>query len=564
MTVVNATDVIMVIRNMKPHLGDALMILAMMKDDDVYAGTEECNALLMNNVKTIPAEQILHWDVDVSNVVYPMWVDYKKAIGAVGWKPPKLIVTKEEVAACKLSDTGRMKIGVCCWSREKHRSYPHWKSLVKKLKKIFDVYVFGNKRLPIRQLVAQIFQMDKLVTVDCGIAHIAGGLNVPLVVIQGPTDCYRLYDCYQDVSYISTDKDRCSRKPCTYTPCKYADCMYLIHPQAIIDVASNDVLRLRQAGQSDLILHLPKYKEAIALLRLDGLGGTVTLSDQAKKVKNKYRLPLTLIIRGYKQLFKDNPNVDEIIEVGATDWYSCLNAMMNRFWAIADIRFAPAKWYGNIEQNFSELQEMYDDFGLGFKGYNELVQNCDIHHIQLTDKTLNLPCETIESEIFSYSDKKVPEYEYICVSSGVDVIHQTQRQTKCWSYWREFVGLCKIPVLQVGTKNDQPIVGAIDMRGKTDIMELCGILKNAKAIVCIEGGIMHLAFALKHPKTIVLRGPTRGKIFEYPGQIMVDSYLCKSCVFAAPDWYLRCYSNADAVCMKSITPERVYENMVKN
>lgn len=554
----------MIIKNDKPHLGDALMILAMMQDEDIYVGTSNCNALLMNNIKTIPVEHCIYWDIDVSDITYSDWDGYAEAINIVWDKiPAKLIVSKDELANCKFPDSGgKKRVGICCWSRDKHRGYPHWKVLVKQLSKYYETHVFGLQQLPIRQLIAEVSQMDLMVSVDTGIAHIAGSFDIPLIIIEGPTDCKNLYSCYKDVKYVSTGEDRCSYKPCVKGSCNHINCMYLLRPLDIVRVSIHDNVVLPQASNPPRSIHLPAYTDEIALLRLDGLGGTVTLADHAKKAKKKYNKPITLITRGYEDVFIKNPYIDNVISVGVTEWQECLNAMKNRFWALADIRFAIAKWYGEISQDFSEWENIYNGFGLDYNGYNDLVENSNLHHVQLTDKLLGLPYNVIDTEIYSWSDNKVLSEDYACVNNGVDVIHGQQLQTKSWYYWRELVGLFNIPVVQVGTRNDLPIVGTIDMRGKTTIPELCGILKHAKNIVCVEGGIMHLAYALRHSNTTVIQGPTRGKMFEYPGQKIVASYLCKACVFTKPDWYLRCYADANAVCMKSITPWRVYETVV--
>ena len=270
--VVNVSDATMIIKNLKPHLGDALMILAMMKDGDVYAGTPECNALLMNNVKTIPASQIVHWDVDVSDVSYPAWEDYAKAL-KVEWngEPPKLIVS--DVEKCILPETGKMRLGVCCSSMDKHRSYPHCKELKKHLSKYFDVYEYGREKLPIRQLVAEISQLDYMLSVDCGIAHIAGAIEIPLIVIQGPTDCNKLYNLYKDVTIIESPYD-C--EPCYGNPCNHASCMYLIKPQKICETIKSLAEGLGTddaANALNLENKSPKQtQEKIVIVRMKGVG----------------------------------------------------------------------------------------------------------------------------------------------------------------------------------------------------------------------------------------------------------------------------------------------------
>lgn len=262
----------MIIRNDKPHLGDALMILAMMQDGDVYAGTPECNALLMHNVKTIPVEHCVHWDVDVSDITYPVWEDYAKALGRE-WNGTyaKLVVTEEEIEACRLPDNGKQKIGVCCWSRDKHRSYPHWKALVKRLKKYGDVYLFGREHVPIRQLVSQVSQCDKLVSVDTGIAHIGGCFGVSLVLIEGPTDCESLYGCYSDIIVVASERNVCFRRPCVYNPCGQGHCLYLLEPANLIELLKVKPV-YKQEKKYTMSKKADSTKEKIVIVRLKGIG----------------------------------------------------------------------------------------------------------------------------------------------------------------------------------------------------------------------------------------------------------------------------------------------------
>ena len=80
-------------------------------------------------------------------------------------------------------------------------------------------------------------------------------------------------------------------------------------------------------------------------------------------------------------------------------------------------------------------------------------------------------------------------------------------------------------------------------------------------MLCTEGGMMHVAYALGCENVFVMRGPTRGKLFEYPGQRFIDSYICDICWSSTGDWYINCPEKVDAACMKSISPERVAANI---
>lgn len=290
----------MIIKNSKPHLGDALMVLAMIKNDDVYAGVPACNALLMENVKTVPVGHITNFDVDVSDVGYGAWGDYAELLD-VGWdgKPAKIVVTYAEVKAHKLPDTGRMKIGLCTTSRDKHRCYPHHKALLKQLKRHGDVYVFGRESLPIRQLVSEVSQLDKMVSVDTGVAHLGGNLGIPLIIIAGPTDCDMLYEPYDEVITVSADKDKCEVKPCVDKACKYVNCMYLIRPSKIAKALACNI------------------ENGIAVCRMKGLGDVIMLIPTLYAIKRLApQVPLTVITSPTGQYMLDGVEcIDNIVAV---------------------------------------------------------------------------------------------------------------------------------------------------------------------------------------------------------------------------------------------------------
>jgi ADP-heptose:LPS heptosyltransferase len=172
-----------------------------------------------------------------------------------------------------------------------------------------------------------------------------------------------------------------------------------------------------------------------------------------------------------------------------------------------------------------------------------------------------LPYEKIECGIFKYEDIGItlPE-KYIVVSNGVDVWHKGIRQTKSWEHdeWERLVKLLDYPVVQVGTKYDQHIEGVIDLRQYTTIQQLLSLLKKATAIICTEGGLMHLGNAVGNPNVFVLRGPTSGYLFSYPEQYKIDTRICQPCYWDNGEWYRECPKGLDNVCMKSIKAERVY------
>jgi hypothetical protein len=289
------------------------------------------------------------------------------------------------------------------------------------------------------------------------------------------------------------------------------------------------------------------------------MGGTLTLSDQAKKVYAKTGIKPTLVVRGYRELFRDNPYVGDVVVVGAVKWESCLEEVKGEFGVVGDIRLAVGRWYCNdgitgFEQDSEEWQNIYDRFP---RGSVELEKFC-LNHVQLTDRVMGLPHDNVDVSFYHIEEPRVKlPSEYIVVNNGTDAAYEGKLQTKSWPWWNRLVPLLELPVVQVGLYYDEPIANAVDLRGKTNLYQAAGVLRDAVAVVCCEGGIMHLAKAVGSKEVVVLRGPTRGYLFQYPGHTMVDSYVCSPCYWDTEKWHFSCPKQIDAVCMKSITPERV-------
>src|SRR5262249_14318072 len=109
------------------------------------------------------------------------------------------------------------------------------------------------------------------------------------------------------------------------------------------------------------------------------------------------------------------------------------------------------------------------------------------------------------------------------------------------------------PVVQVGSAQDPPVPCTHDLRGKTSLRQLAGLLANCRMYVGLEGMPMHMARAVDCPSVIVYGGRLR------PDQI---GYICNenlyNAVECAPCWLdTRC--NFGRVCMDMITTAAAIE-----
>lgn len=395
----------------------------------------------------------------------------------------------------------------------------------------------------LREIMAILVQLDAVIGVDTGPMHLAGALGTNLVVIG--YDVYEhLYEPYPNCEYISAK----------------------IHQLGLKAISVADVLN----AASDFGVRTPKVFNArkmrprtwndIAVVVLEGLGGTVTLTDHAKKIHEKYGEPVVAVIRKYPELFRNNPHIKSTRCVGHIDIHECMTLMGKEYHRVAAIKTGIGRWYENgkpiINSQFSGLNEIYDNYPNGLNAIERYRMNL----IQTANMTLGLDYKDIQiaATAFAPHELELPD-EYLVVSNGVDIWHQGLEQTKSWpqEHWNELPGLLDIPIVQVGTGYDTRIPGTVDLRGKTSILQLLTVLDDAAGIICTEGGLMHLGVAVGNPNVFVMRGPTRGNFFGYPEMTRIDSHVCEYCYWDTLEWFKKCPKGIDAVCMQSITPTRV-------
>jgi ADP-heptose:LPS heptosyltransferase len=527
-------------------------------------------------------------------------------------RAPKLYFTEQEKQRIQFirRSIKKRKVGVQVKGGHWWKTYPHLKKLVDLLRNVDDVQVFLTHdgdipfkhkgiipltALNYRDLMIWLGAMDLFIGFDSGPTHLAASVGTRTYGIYGPTDPQEILGMYgTHVSWNKFAASQCPRKHCWLRPCKKLLCLKALNPWAILKdvegILKEGYVNQRIRPEASPIvrpeilretIHLPASPMVIvpdgidsgrvALMRLDGLGGTVTLSDHAKKLYEQTGDKVTLVTRGYDVLFADNPHVKTVIDMGSQDMFEVVGVMRQKFDLLVDIRFSAAKWLSSngtrpLCESDIDITHYYDEFPTDCRD----LEKYGLHHVQLTNKSLGLPFDTIDTHIYS-GDEAVSldsSYDdgYVLINNGVDVHHKGMKQTKCWHSWEPLVALIKdLPVIQVGTRYDSPVKGALDLRGETNLKQLIYLLRKSRVIIAGEGGIAHLAYAADVSNVIILGGPTQGVLFEYPGHHWITSYACGNCWGMKDGWFIQCPKDVDVVCMKTISPERVfeaYENMV--
>ncbi len=509
----------MIIKQTLPHLGDAIMALRMMEimykqtgEPVTWAGTPGTNALFLHHpaVATTPVEHIMHWDIDLSDMYYAGWGEYAEAFG-VDWdgKPPKLIVTSEEVEQHKLPDTGRMKIGVCTNSRDKHRCYPHHKALVKKLKKHYDVHVFGREQLPIRQLVSKVSQLDKLITVDTGVAHLGGCLGVPIIIIAGHDNrCRELYGWYRNTQIVSSGI-KCPEQDCL--KCKHASCIYCIYPNTITRTISSlkGIILDLYTGNSNR-----------------GLGDILMSTVVARALQDSFELPVTYIVR---------PSTEVLI---------------TGFDYVHDVKDIP------------RLKDyLYIPFGYAFEDYSN-IRNCRNRidsmlvycGVDTDDKTPHLSFNSNSRWYVCWGGK--PNLGMSFLSASPTRSYPLDMADKLVSLLQPSFDIHYFSV------NGETIHGANNH--KLSLPELLNAVSQMDIICCTDSFMSHLAGALDIQSVVLyttIQSDWRNKYYNSVGvQSPIDCSPCRDLQFSIPSL---CAESDIKPCIASMTPELISEALLK-
>lgn len=459
------------------------------------------------------------------------------------------------------------RIGIIHKAGETYKEWKGWKTLCRNLLRVFEVHAFdatqplrlswlneGKRRnlinhvgLSLLELMQWFKSMNLVVSNDTGPAHLAAALGVPTIVVYATNDLSKLYLCYGEIVSLVKAPENDLR-------CLSARTVF----KEIRRMAEGAHIDLPVRGNHPNRIAACRTHE-IAIMRMDGLGGTVSILDQAAKIHRATGHKVTLVTRGFEPLLLSHPSVAKVRNLKGVDWFEALRIIRDNYDALADVRIAVGKWYGKGSKMFPDTSDELDEYYYTFHSNMVDLEKYGMHQIELADKVLGLPCDSIEA--FTYADDgSVRDWisgPYMLITTGVDAWHEGGRQVKQWPHWEKLVKEVSMQTVHVGTRFDPPVEGCIDLRGKTNLLQLAGLIRRAKVIVCTEGGIMHLAYACKHPRTIVLRGPTQGKLFEYPGQVCVDAHTCGPCWSKAGDWTTNCMHRLNVVCMETIGVDRV-------
>lgn len=184
----------------------------------------------------------------------------------------------------------------------------------------------------------------------------------------------------------------------------------------------------------------------------------------------------------------------------------------------------------------------------------------------ISDISLNIEYRKVSLLKFGiYNDIKYITFQTGTSNKG-NIAH-----TKSWrtDHWKNLIALLKdtlssknIKIVQVGVGQSK-IDSDIDLVGKTNLDELCCVLKKSLLHIDTDSGCMHIAKALK-VKSLILFGPTNAEYILYSENINIASSLCGGC-HVINNWHEKCVLEYNPqLCMNSLTPGFVYQKVIEN
>ena len=207
----------------------------------------------------------------------------------------------------------------------------------------------------------------------------------------------------------------------------------------------------------------------ICLVRASSIGDVLFITPIIKCLKKQYPKINISIMTMFNELFKENPYVDNLIEISQPlpkfDRTYFLNYEFNP-------NVHPVEAYAKI------IGIRIDNYDLELNlTFNELKKGKEI-----LDSLTNKPVIIIHKEV-NWTTRQWPD-EY-----WIKLVKRLKKEYK------------KYDIISTGVANQSAYVeGTLDLTGKIkDIRELASVLWHSKFMICVDSGVMHLGIALNKP-----------------------------------------------------------------
>jgi len=275
-----------------------------------------------------------------------------------------------------------------------------------------------------------------------------------------------------------------------------------------------------------------------------GIGDALVCTPAFRALKEHFpdeKIILYCYSKAHLQVFNDNPHIDSlrhlsIVSMIRYPFHLFGYLFKSKLISYTELHFQHVLLYPNIIN----------------KSVKEVVS--DIFSISLTNKNIQVVVSKRENE---NAIRRLQPYKNVVLMH----VHSRSSSNHHWPIenWIELVRqLPEYTFIQIGHKNENLVIGAIDWRSTTTLREAFALIKNANSFVGVDSSFSHATNAFSTPG-VVLFGDSSPVHWGHDNNINIYKKTpCSPCYYYL--WYHDCVYNHQ--CMNNISVEEVKQALV--
>ena len=519
-------------------------------------------------------------------------------------RPQSLYVSQElnDWAQTIISNTiknASLPVGIFGKSKEVWKTYPYMRRLVKLLlaDRRFTLFYFDDKKqLPIwnvnqfigyslDKVAALVSHMALVISPDSAGLHIAGGFNIPMLGIFGPTNPLLLIAHYFQASWIPV---KCLYHPCGYSVCKELRCLNSIKPKQIYNAIKFDMIE-HQVKVSNIANHDAKEIKPIVKPSISLPNKQISNEEKIVIVRMKGVGDILMTWFGLEVLRKQNPDahITYVTSQNCSELFYGQNDLVDNVFVSswdyppegiprlpASIRNIPhdklieldnrIDFHDTIEKSLGDRKLLHaspraDNFAK-LTGVS-LDENVIQRHLKIPDD-LDKWANNILQDFF-----KIPEIPFISCQLDAKGV------TRNWHIDR-WIQLSKLLV----EKRDGVIWfsmtpehkflkldGVLNLACQTSLSQMIALMNRCQYAISTCSASIHIAHRLPNTIPIGIYGSTDYKLLAayYDDLIPITNYSlpCAPCA----DWGHECLGQPGAPwCINQISPRKILNAISKD
>ncbi|MBN2144789.1 MAG: glycosyltransferase family 9 protein [Candidatus Aureabacteria bacterium] len=294
-------------------------------------------------------------------------------------------------------------------------------------------------------------------------------------------------------------------------------------------------------------------KKKLRVVVTGGLGDNLLATPYFRyfRLQGRYKQICAVFPRQAMEIFDRNPFIDEHIPCGKKDIF---------LWALPEKDVDVFSPYVDVRRktpsNFTSRVELSVS-----RSFND---NSDKQYFYtILSRHHGFPVQDMKPEIFTDPSDEAWADDYLKPWKGQPLLFfhpfsPLREKNLPVSLSRKLISrLKKYFVIFHLPRPDYPLPGVQALKFPVSPRKSAALFKHMSCVVSVNSFPAHLAHAVQIP-AVVLFGPTNPLVYAHPGQIAVQSPVCKPC--AGTPKIRRCRSFS---CMKTLSVEMIAESVCK-